>query len=216
MSGTSLLPEPERPLKEVIEEAISKAPEKQRLSKGLADREELFCQAYVKHNDALRAVQDAGYTINSPKAARIKAWKLLHADKINARILTLREIAATRNNLSVDVVVGMIRDVYEKSMEVGKYTDSLGACKMLGDYLDIFKAKPQSVTNIGILSDRAVLDKEIKRLAAAAGVPLLTSNVVEAEYEIPDSTGEGGGSGDGGSPDGPSPGELREGCSVSG
>lgn len=171
-------------LEKMVQVAEKKTPANvTRLANGLTNGEELFCQAMVKHGDQLRAVQEAGFTVTSPKKGKTYAWKLLQKDKIKKRIDDLKAQTAMRNGVTTDLVVKMVLDTYHAAMAGGRFEAANQASKMLGEYMDIFKAKPASVVNVTNITDSNVFDKELKRLASAAGVPLLIEGVKDAEFE---------------------------------
>jgi hypothetical protein len=171
-----------RPLDEIIREAEKQSAKVThvKLASGLSHEEELFCQAMAKHGDQWRAVQEAGYHIKDKKNANTKAWKLLQRDRVVKRIDSLKNATALRNNVTADHVIEMLMAVYKEAMAASKFDAANRACEMLGNYLDIFKnaGRPASVTNVLNISDKALMDREIKRLASAAGVKLLEDKEV--------------------------------------
>lgn len=171
-----------------------KVPQKNivRLSSGLSAQEEAFAQAIVKHSDKIRAVQEAGFLCRTPRLVATKAWKLLKRERVVKRIDALRNATALRNNITSDTVVKMLQDAYTRAMEASKFGDAIRAAELLGDHLDLFKVKPSTVTNVMNVSDTHLMDRELKRLASAAGVKLILDEVIDVTPEAPPLPGDDG------------------------
>lgn len=197
-------------LHEIALEAEKKTPKFPVIGEnGMTAQEELFCQAFAKHGDQIRAVQEAGYQVKDRRRAASKAWKILERPKILKRIEKIKNVAAIRNDITVDMVIQMIQDTYNGAKEDRRFDIALQATKQLGDYLNLFASKPSTVTNIVNMGDAAVLDKEIRRLALAAEVSLMLE-AKDVEFEpVQDQGSEGPGGGDGPDQE-PSSGDIRD------
>ena len=76
----------------------------------LTDKQEQFCQEYVKDWNGTRAYKRAGYECGTEETFNSNASRLLRNDKVKQRIDELRKEIAENNELTI----GRVLDEYKK------------------------------------------------------------------------------------------------------
>lgn len=104
----------------------------------LSPKREAFCQEFVKDHNATQAYIRAGY---SPNGADVSGSQLLGIASVAARVAELAEKAAKRNDLAVDDVIKVWKDVINDPDE--PTPNKLVAARDAGKYLGMFIEKRQ-------------------------------------------------------------------------
>lgn len=128
----------------------------------MTEKQERFCQEYVKDLNPVRAYMAAYTSCKKERTASTNAWRLLKNADISARVRELKEQIAEKNMITAEDVVRDLVEVKNRCMQAvpvkvwdeeehayvdsdAEYSfDSKGAntaLKMLGEYVGMFEKK---------------------------------------------------------------------------
>ena len=107
----------------------------------LTDKQEFFCQEYIKDFNGTEAAIRAGY---SKKTARSIASELLTKPNIQKRIQELTSKAVERNEISVDKILKEIAAV--AFLDIKDFYDEVGNLKKVHDIDDLARRAISSVS----------------------------------------------------------------------
>lgn len=99
------------------------------INTNLKGKRKLFCEEYLKDNNATQAAIRAGY---SKKTAGSQGQRLLKNVEIEEYVGLLKKDALERNKISVDELVGMLADM--STWEVSDLYNEYGKIKKLTDW----------------------------------------------------------------------------------
>lgn len=148
----------------------------------LTEKQKLFVSAYLKTLNATKAAQEAGYS--SRNASKI-GFQLLEKPRVRAAIEEAQQARQARTLVTVDYVVGSLREVVERCLQrvpvvnmrgeqvqdeegrnVWKF-DSTGANKaleLLGRHVNAFGERKEEQTNVQPAAiEVVVVDGRVKR-----------------------------------------------------
>ena len=104
------------------------------------DRRERFCQEYVKDLNGTQAEIRAGY---SPRTARVKVSQLLAVPEVQERVAELKAGVAERNAITVDEIVGNLREsrglAHEHKQISAAVQAEASVAKVSGHWIDSHK-----------------------------------------------------------------------------
>lgn len=103
----------------------------------MTPKQEKFCQLYIELGNASEAYRQAYDTKNmQPATINVKACQLLGQDKIAVRVRELRNAAAERHEMTVDVIAKMLIEDREFAREcetpAAAVSASMGLAKLYG------------------------------------------------------------------------------------
>lgn len=104
----------------------------------LTAKQERFVQEYLKDLNATQAALRAGY---SEKTAGSVGHENLKKPEIAAEIEKRQEQIGEDNGITVEWILGEMKDTYRQAKEVGEYSAANKSLEMLGRYKGIFNDK---------------------------------------------------------------------------
>ncbi|MNE91226.1 Terminase small subunit [compost metagenome] len=104
----------------------------------LTAKQELFVQEYLKDLNATQAAIRAGY---SPNTASETGYENLRKPQIAAEIEKRQAKIGADNEITVEWILGEIKDTYKQAKEIGGLNTANKSLEMLGRYKGIFNDK---------------------------------------------------------------------------
>lgn len=101
----------------------------------LNDKQQRFCEEYVKDLNATQAAIRAGY---SEKTAKEQASRLLTNVNIEAEVNRLQRKVSKKVELDAAWVLRRLKKVYKRSVEQGVYQASNKSLELIGKHLAMF------------------------------------------------------------------------------
>ena len=95
----------------------------------LTPKQERFCHEYMVDLNATQAAIRAGY---SEKTAQEQASRLLSKVIVKTRISELQAEVAARTDVTIDDVIGMLRESYRDAKAVNQHGPAVRAAELLG------------------------------------------------------------------------------------
>lgn len=142
----------------------------------LTDKQERFCQEYLKDLNASAAARRAGY---SGKNSDAIGSELLGKTGVSERVKELMDKRSKRIELSADKVLSDIEEIRERCMQKEPVLDAEGeptgewkfesrsalkACELLGQHLALFTKKIEHSGTIGMTEEE--IDRRLDELRA--------------------------------------------------
>lgn len=115
----------------------------------LTFRQERFCLAYLRYNNATKAAIEAGY---SERSARNQAYRMLQTQRIRARLMDMQADAVMYVCSGVDAMLMKLQAVYEQAIEAGHTYAAVRAVELqsrilgMGDRLRRLHVEPHPAT----------------------------------------------------------------------
>ena len=153
-----------------------------KLSSGLNQREENFCQAFMRSGDATAAYKESGYTAPSEGAARVYAHRLLGKATIKVRLAHLRQAATNVNKMDTEYFLTRLKHNIETAAELGDYAASNKAIELGMRWASMIgeKVTPAAQTNVALnLFNTGNDAADLSRLANVAGYKLAAPKKLE-------------------------------------
>ncbi len=134
----------------------------------LTPKQERFCHEYMVDLNATQAAIRAGY---SEKTAQEQGSRLLSKVIVKTRISELQAEVAARTDVTIDDVIGMLRESYRDAKAANQHGPAVRAVELLGKrhgmFTDVHKqadsedlppddALRQLCTDNGVLNERAL------------------------------------------------------------
>lgn len=104
----------------------------------LTAKQELFVQEYLKDLNATQAAIRAGYSSNT---ASETGYENLRKPQIAAEIEKRQAKIGADNEITVEWILGEIKDTYKQAKEIGELNTANKSLEMLGRYKGIFNDK---------------------------------------------------------------------------
>lgn len=143
-------------------------------------REEKFVRALMQGKNLVDAGRDAGFTSPHDPYVMQSAKKLLETPTVSelmnqAKDVALQKLGERVGKATVEYVESEFLSVYEEARSEGDRSNALRALESLGKYLGMFHEQKigGDTYNTIIAATPELIDKEIERLAKAAGVRLI-------------------------------------------
>ena len=99
--------------------------------KELTERQEVFCNEFIKDLNAVQAAIRAGY---STQHAKKKAYTLLRQARISERIAELKGESIKRTKIEADDILRRLVRIAERTEQEGDYNAAIRSLELLGKH----------------------------------------------------------------------------------
>ena len=99
--------------------------------KELTERQEVFCNEFIKDLNAVQAAIRAGY---STQHAKKNAYTLLRQARISERIAELKGVSIKRTKIDADDILRRLVRIAERTEQEGDYNAAIRSLELLGKH----------------------------------------------------------------------------------
>ena len=141
----------------------------------LTPKQERFCHEYMVDLNATQAAIRAGY---SEKTAQEQGSRLLSKVIVKTRISELQAEVAARTDVTIDDVIGMLRESYRDAKAANQHGPAVRAVELLGKrhglFTDVHKqAVVDHKTPEELIRESSIVNGVLNERALAAGLEWL-------------------------------------------
>ena len=127
------------------------------------EKEEAFCQEYIKDRNTTEAYVRAGFVAGNEK----NAWRYFNKPAVQARIKTLLDEQFAAKKIMPEDIIVALREIQEMTISEGSYANAIKCLELMGKSLGMWKDK-QEIEIIDTRTDEE-LEQEIARLYSITG-----------------------------------------------
>jgi len=126
--------------------------------KGLTERQEVFCNEFIKDLNAVQAAIRAGYSIQHSKK---NAYTLLRQPRISERISELKANSVKRTKIEADDILRRLIRIAERTEQEGDYNAAIRSLELLGKHQALWTDR--NITEIQNAFATGNSDEDIER-----------------------------------------------------